>query len=569
MPGRSGVAGVRRLLPLTLGLFTLAGFGMEAPAGWTRAESGAVESFRPADLSTGEVFEIAVHPPAGKGGRPLNAWLDQWAIGKIPGTAAGALTSELANEGKSATGQVMFRDARGTSLFAMFVAVSLDGDRVRALRIVATPRPELFARQKPGIGQFIERLASEEATASVGTHVQKQAESARIAQTAAGVPRGSRAGGAFRHGTYEFEMPLPAINQVRRYRLSFYENGEYRKIEGKSEDTDDYTYDPSTGALNISVLLKLYNSSYDEADFCRYYIAPDGRPFIYAEDEYGVGTFRITGRFVGPNDRPSPEAEKVARAAAKAEEDRFKWITAPGRGLQPPQIAGVLYRLEQVYTVGGLQLREHSYLLLRDGTAYEDLRCPPDQLDVLMSRKREPLNWGRWRVAGEKHEMQFPKADGSSGDWNAPSMTTMARPGGRGERLQGRYEHGSSYQILGGAGSVSYRGITFNADGRFETDFFSIAGGSAGFGDQQVTTSVVANDEGATSSVGGPNFGGGSTTKSNRPKSERTGRYEIDGYALLLTFDNGKVERLPFFFTRADRSSIWFRDAVYTIKKKD
>ena len=363
-------------------------------------------------------------------------------------------------------------------------------------------------------------------------------------------------------------MPLPAINDVRRYRLSFYENGEYRKVEGKSEDTDDYTYDPSTGAMNISVQLNLYNSRYDEADFCRYYIAPDGRPFIYAEDEYGVGTFRITGRYVGPNDRPSPEAEKVARAAAKAEEDRFKWITAPGRGLQPSQIAGVLYRMEQVYTVGGLQLREHTYLLLRDGSAYENLRCPPDQLDVLMSRKREPLSWGRWRGAGGKYELQFPKADGSSGAWSVPPLTTMARPGGKGEKLQGRYEHGSSFQIMGGAGSVSYKGITFKVDGRFETDFHSITGGSVGFGADQITAGVVANDEGASSSVGGPNFGGGSTTKSNRPKSERTGRYEIDGYALLLTFDNGKVERLPFFFTRADRSSLWFRDAAYSIPKK-
>jgi hypothetical protein len=51
--------------------------------------------------------------------------------------------------------------------------------------------------------------------------------------------------------------------------------------------------------------------------------------------------------------------------------------------------------------------------------------------------------------------------------------------------------------------------------------------------------------------------------------AERTGRYEIDGYTLLLTFDNGRVERLPFFVEYGGKKDIWFRDAVYSIPKKD
>ena len=531
----------------------------------------------PADLAAGEAFTIAVHPASSTRGEPLNAWLDAWAADKVPGTASGKLVSEAGNGGQSATGQVMFRDARGNSLIAMFIAVSLNGDRVRAMRIVATPDPALFARQKPAMGKFVELLASEEASAYAATqpqrpvagYVEKQSMDARAAAARAGVPAGSRAGGPFRHGTYDFELPLPAINDVRRYRISFYENGEWRKGEGAGEDTSEFTYDPDTGAINISVTLNLYNSKYDEADFCRFFVAPDGRAFIYAEDEYGLGTHRITGRYVGPNSRPSPSAEKAAKTAAKAEADRFKWVTAPGRGVAPGQIAGVLYKLEQEYTIGGLQLRESTYLLLNDGTAYEDLRCPPDQLDVLTSRKREPLNWGRWRRAGDKYELQFPQEDGRPGKWAVPPMTSVVRPGSKGERLQGRYQSGSSYQIPGGAGSVSFRGISFTSDGRFETDFYSIAGGSTGFGADTITTGVVANDEGSVSSVSGPNFGGGSSTKSNRSKAERTGRYEIDGYTLLLTFDNGRVERLPFFFAYGGKKDIWFRDAVYSIPKKD
>ena len=560
-----------------LALCCAAAFALSPPTGWTRTQSGAVESFEPGDLAVGEAFTIAVHPAASRRGQPLSSWLDSWAVDKVPGTASARLVSEPANNGQSATGQVMFRDSKGRSLIAMFVAISLTGDRVRAMRIIATPDPALFARQKPGMAEFVEALATEEATAyraaepqpQGGGYVERQSSDARSAVANAGVPRGSRAGGPFRYGTYDFELPLPAINDVRRYRISFYENGEWRKGEGAGEDTSNFTYDPATGAVNISVTLNLYNSKYDEADFCRFYLAPDGRAFIYAEDEYGLGTHRITGRYVGPNSRPSPSAEKAAKAAAKAEADRFKWVTAPGRGVAPTQIAGVLYKLEQEYTIGGLQLRESTYLLLNDGSAYEDLRCPPDQLDVLTSRKREPLNWGRWRRAGDKYELQFPQEDGRPGKWAVPPMTSVVRPGSKGERLQGRYQSGSSYQIPGGAGSVSFRGISFTSDGRFETDFYSITGGSTGFGADTITAGAVANDEGSVSSVSGPNFGGGSSTKSNRSKAERTGRYEIDGYTLLLTFDNGRVERLPFFFAYGGKKDIWFRDAVYSIPKKD
>jgi hypothetical protein len=569
----------RPALTLLLALCSVSAQALPPPPGWTRTEGGAVESFTPGDLRAGETFTITVHPASVTRGRPLDRWLDQWAADKIPGTASDELAATPGNDGKSATGQVMFRDARGNALAAIFVAVSLDGDRVRALRIIATPDAALLARQKPAMSRFVELLATEEGAAynagrptsgqqpPPGGFVEQRSGELRSALAAAGVPAGSRAGGPFRHGTYEFELPLPAINEVRRYRISFYENGEWRKHadEAWREDADTFTYDPATGSLDVSVTLNLYNSRYDTDDFCRFYVAPDGRAFIYAEDEYGLGTRRITGRYVGPNSRPSPGAEKTAKAAARAEADRFKWVTAPGRGVAPAQVVGVLHRLEQEFTLGGLQLREHTYLLLADGSAYEDLRCPPDQLDVLLSRKREPLNWGRWRRAGNRYELQFPQEDGTPGAWAAPPMTSVARPGARGERLQGRYRHGSSYQIPGGAGSVLYRGVSFTRDGRFETDSYSITGGSVGYGADTVTATAVADDEGSVSSVSGPNFGGGSTTKSNRSKAERSGRYEIDGYALLLSFDDGRVERLPFFFADDGKREIWFRDAVYAI----
>jgi hypothetical protein len=225
-----------------------------------------------------------------------------------------------------------------------------------------------------------------------------------------------------------------------------------------------------------------------------------------------LGTRQITGRYVGPNKRPSPTAEKAAKQAAQEEADRFKHVTEPAKGVPTAAIAGELHEMKQVYEIGGLQLREQSYLLLNDGTAYEDLRCPPHQLDLAASRRFEPRSWGRWRRSGGKIELQFPRDDGRQGECSVPSMASMARPGTQGERLGARFE----------AWSVS-----------------------------------------------GPNFGGGSSRKSNNPKANRMGNYQIDGYALVLRYDSGKIERLPFFLVQDDRSEIWFRGSSYSLPSEN
>ncbi len=572
-------------LALTAATLALAQ-GAWPPAGWRQTERGAVETYVPTDLASGETFALTIFPAEQLGAQSLNEWLDAWAAKRIPGVAEGAIQSTLANEDKTASGRVRFRDARQQPLMAVFIALSLDGERVRALRLMGTPNDSLFRRYSKALRPFNDRLAQAEAAAYLAagkepqraagdasgeSYVERKRKDAEDAYARAGVPRGSRAGGAFKFGTYEFEIPLTAINEITRYRISFYENGEWRQeaAEEWNEKTDKFEYDPRTGALDVDVGLSLYNSTYDESDFCRFYLAPDGSPWIYAEDDYGLGVRKITGRYVGPNKRPSPSAAKAAKKAAEAEQARFKYVTEPGKGVPAAAIVGVLYELDQVYTIGGLQLYEKSYLLLQDGSAYEDLRCPPDELDVAASRRFEPKAWGRWRKSGDKYELQFPGDDGRPGDWSVPSMATMGLPGVKGQRLDGRFENASSYSVIGGPSSVSFSGIRFTRDGRFETDFLNMIGMTSGFGDEQITTQSVADDEGASSAVAGPNFGGGSTSRTNNPKANRMGRYEIDGYTLLLRYDNGKVERLPFYFLYEDRSAIWFRGAAYSLPRKE
>ena len=46
-----------------------------------------------------------------------------------------------------------------------------------------------------------------------------------------------------------------------------------------------------------------------------------------------------------------------------------------------------------------------------------------------------------------------------------------------------------------------------------------------------------------------------------RPDGDRSGTYTISGYAMTLRYDNGQVERTPFFFVDAAHHELSFEGA--------
>ncbi|MFM2423533.1 MAG: hypothetical protein RL291_2063 [Pseudomonadota bacterium] len=415
-------------------------FAVTPPAGWLRTTGAGAESFAPPDLGAAEVYEVTAYAPQTRAGKALNTWLDGFVADNVPGTTRATVPATLENAGQSSQVQIAFTNASGQSVVAIFVATSFDAERVRVLRIVATPSDAVMRRYRPGTRELIDQLASEEASA------------------------------------------LKA---------------------GK-------------------------------------------RPVLAT---------------------PTQEPRASIATAGATDARRFRWITLPGKGVPAANIEATLHSTRQAYTAAGYTLIETNYLFLRDGTAYKDLRCPPDQLDVEASRKQEPRHWGRWRKRGSKYEVQFPRADGTLNDWVAPTMATVGIPGREGERLAGRFATASAYDIPGGAGRVSFQGITFTRDGRFESDFMNVASASSGSGSDRVVTGAVATDERSSVSVSGPSLGGGSTTRANSAKADRAGRYEINGYTLILRYDNGSVERLPFYYVFDNKRGIFFRGAVYMLPK--
>jgi len=329
-----------------------------------------------------------------------------------------------------------------------------------------------------------------------------------------------------------------------------YANGEY-KGPGK-RDSGRFVYSQATGALDIE-------KDFDNGvfDFSIYGInkRTDKHTIYSASRNSSRTAWRLT--WSGEPDGPSPSQRKALEKAMEKEKNRYKFITHAGEGIQPDEIEAVVYASEIKIGVMGADLAEDAYLLMKDGRVMDAVPVAPDILDVAKSRSREPDKWGYWKKEGERYKFawgadqkRFVLPEGSQ---------TMARPIPNGTMLSGQWKTGRSSAVPG-ASFVTFWGVTFTEDGRFERfkNSSSLAeGASSGVGVGPMV-GVYANDEGSVSVVSGANIGGGSRTEFNNPEADRQGRYQFNGYNLTLEYDNGDVTN-HFTFTTGDNfSSIWF-----------
>ena len=251
-----------------------------------------------------------------------------------------------------------------------------------------------------------------------------------------------------------------------------------------------------------------------------------------------------------PTKRPSPATVR----AREIEDARFKFVTAPGKGVPDAQIAAVVN--DYVVNFDGMSsnITNEVYLLLKDGTIYNQLPVPPDQFDAANSRQKEPARWGKWRA----------KAQGYEVSWNGKPYETLPGdkviPAPAGTKLSGRFGAVRS-SSWGFGGSYSYWGASFTPDGRFSKDS---RGGSPTntAGIEGVPTVTTGYDENGSAVVGQAGGVGISSIKKRNPNGDREGDYAVSGYTMTLRFDNGTVARIPFFFRRADRKAILFEGDI-------
>ncbi|MBC8104913.1 MAG: hypothetical protein H7Z41_20250 [Cytophagales bacterium] len=526
---------------------------ISAPAGWKTelAANGAAKVFVPPGLQRGEVFKVAVFDSAPLNGKPLTEWLRAFAgpVGKSPGNLTAPLKIETKN-GETVYGTGAYAGPNGTVLGVLFMGISLDGNNVHAFRALFTGQNRLTERYREGL---------KATTVAMVTRAKKEAGSSMVVVPAT-VAKAMKRGGALVPGVY-------AGNQyrdqelMRRFRVYLYPNGEYRVCDENDKDykynTGEINYNPNSGKLTIDSSFDLTNSRSDsDTDFCFYGRDSAGKPLIYAENNHGIGTYRTALRYAGATKRPSPNGEKLAKAAAEAEAKRYKFVTPPGKGVASSQIAAVVHHYDvDLYSAGasgmGTNITDEAYLLLKDGTIHSGMPVAPDQLDVVRSRQNEPNTWGRWRFSNGKYQVSW------NGGVYQPLKGSRVRPGQAATRLQGRWGTGSSSASLMGS-SYSLWGVTFTKDGRFKKDGRGGSGNSLFMqtGGQPAINSTY-DDNGSVTSATGGNFVVMSKNKRN-PNGDREGSYSINGYSMTLRYDNGKVARIPFFFTGSSQKTLWF-----------
>lgn len=178
--------------------------------------------------------------------------------------------------------------------------------------------------------------------------------------------------------------------------------------------------------------------------------------------------------------------------------------------------------------VGGMRLPVwRPYLLLKDGTAYENPKLAPEALDVTASRQNEAGRWGRWARQGGSMALSMP---GHGPLTSAQCLSPIAA----GTPIQGSYRHvGGGGNIVSGGHASFMRSDSYQffPDGRFSS------GGSGGL-----------ISPGASSSAS---------------SADRTGHYRAHDYSIDLRYDGGGEAHLFFYADGATLLHIGDEDYVH------
>lgn len=562
------------VLSFTLLLGHSAATAQAVPSGWrTAATTGAgiERAYQASGLPAGQYLTIEQGVLQPRSGASIDGWLSAvisndpspegtWGPQPRPTNVNADLMATVAREFQATPIR------RGGRIYLGVVGAD---DKARVLRLTFSSAEALKSSQGAAARELMSALAQQSIAGRRQGVVAARGTSPAAVEPASAPPpsrAGFRAGGPIQPGRYTGVMVNNDGKVIVRYDVTIFANGEYAAPSGDNllDSTGTYTYAAGTGRLDIDG--KLYNNTYrPDEDFCLFGRDATGNAAIYVEDYYGIGTFRALLRRVGDPTREPPSVVLAARKAAEAEAKRYKFVTAPGAGLRESQIEAVYYEWKQVFEIGGLQFKEYVYLLLKDGTVRNGLPVPPQDLDVAASRRAEPEEWGRWRRVGAHYEFAF-----GAGDTFSRKQGHTVLPARAGQTLLGKFEGNSYFQIPGGASAWSKFGVTFSAGGRFEKFRWGGAGMSGGYGDQRVVTASVYDDDGAVGGVSSASVSASSSTRTP-DTGNRRGTYRVEGFAIILTYENGTVERLPFAIQQGAAGQVdgvWMTDFMLTPPKK-
>lgn len=532
---------------------------ISAPAGWTsQTRAGGAQTFSPPDLRAGEVFSVTVYSSASLDGKTPEDYVRTFAgaVGQKPGQLDAPLKLQT-REGQTVLGMGVYHGPNETRLGVVFVGVSLDGGaNVHVSRTLYSNR-DLLDRYLAATGALTKSLAQRAANeAGSNLHTTPPAVKEKLKTVGGPLVPGIYAGNQYHGQELRF-----------RFRLHIFPTGEYRLTDENDrdlkrrffdEEVGTVAYNRSTGQLDAGHAYDLRQWGSEGRVFCYYGRNADNKPAIYAEDNVGYETVTYLV-YAGPPNKRLSESQEEWR---KAEANRYKWVTQPGKGVPNAQIAAILHHYDVQFHPGGMglttQTTDQAYLLLKNGTVYAGLPVPPGEFDVIRSRQNEPAKWGKWRQVGNRYQVSWEGAP------YQPLPGSKVLPAPAQLKLNGYYRAASSTSTVMSS-SLSIWGVTFDKDGRFRktSSGSSIIGSPNAIGG---VTTTATNENGT--SVAGENFAI-TSKKKNNPLGDREGDYSLNGYTLTLRYDNGRVERLPFFFRGPSRNELWFEGSTLGLSDKE
>jgi hypothetical protein len=385
------------------------------------------------------------------------------------------------------------------------------------------------------------------------------------------------AGGVLEPGDYncisEFYYAYDNTTRTREYLLSFYPDMGLRITEEDDEEDYTFVYNYATGELdtegdgfNIDNNLTNYDAyDYDVSIWFKFYRDAQNQPVLYGENIQDTTSEDIVTtlcRYAGASQRPSPAEER----AAEIEAERFKYVTAPGQGLQLADIEGFLVNPADAGIDG--------FLLLKDGSAYKNLQVPPADLDVAASKQYESENWGVWQRSGGNITIQWN--DSSDLATFSDGADYFFDPAGSGERLNDTFSSvsGASSGNIGFGGVVitDYASFIFSPDGHFDSTNYTTAGSTNTIGELSTSSGYYADAEGtvggssASNTIGDVSSGIATSVETTNPNPApaTTGTYSLDGFTLELRYDDGRVERHFIYFYGAAKDSMNISGRYYS-----
>jgi len=249
-----------------------------------------------------------------------------------------------------------------------------------------------------------------------------------------------------------------------------------------------------------------------------------------------------------PVEAPQPRSGAAAQPVKVRPPADEPHALPPGRGLATARIETIVSSFHWGYEGVQYTLFENALLLLKDGTArYGVPSVGPRDFDVAADRETSPGLWGKWQKQGNRYLLHFEADKG----FVVPDNEEIHGPSPAGQVLNGDYQSASGYSFIGGAGSFTFHHLMFRGDGRFTRANSGFTGGTVGAGATTIAAGTSWNDKGKSTTITGAGAGvrGGVIDRRGTPDADLQGVYHIDGYALDLTFDSGRLESHFFYVT--------------------